>query len=80
MQSPNVSALVEIIHAAGVKFNSNGTIYFFNREMVINGGNSGMWEWEKSFYGYLTRNSRPAKDYYQIPPSQIIEMGLPLQL
>ncbi len=80
MQSPNVSALVEMMHTAGVKFKTNGTIYFFNREMVLNGGNSGMWEWEKAFYAFLTRNSRPAKDYYQIPPSQIIEMGLPLQL
>ena len=80
MQSPNVSALVQMIHDSGVNFNIHGTIYFFNREMIMHGGNSGMWEWEKSFYGYLTRNSRPAKDYYQIPPSQIIEMGLPLQL
>ena len=23
---------------------------------------------------------RPAKDYYRIPPSQIIELGLPVQL
>jgi KUP system potassium uptake protein len=39
-----------------------------------------MWKWEKSFYGFLSRNARSARDYYQIPPSQIIEIGLPLQL
>ena len=48
--------------------------------MILSGGNSGMWEWEKSLYGLLIRNARPAKDYYRIPPSQIIEIGLPLQL
>jgi KUP system potassium uptake protein len=80
MQSPDVGALVEQIKASGLKINTQGATYFFNREMILHGGNSGMWEWEKSFYGFLSRNARPAKDYYQIPPSQIIEIGLPLQL
>jgi KUP system potassium uptake protein len=80
MQSPDVSALVDQIKAAGLKFNTQGATYFFNREMILHGGNSGMWEWEKSFYAFLTRNARPAKDYYKITPSQIIEIGLPLQL
>jgi KUP system potassium uptake protein len=80
MQSPDVSDLVERIRAAGLKVNVQGVTYFFNREMILHGGNSGMWEWEKSLYSFLSRNARPAKDYYQIPPSQIIEIGLPLQL
>ena len=80
MQSPDVSALVDRIKAAGLAFNTQAATYFFNREMILHGGNSGMWEWEKSFYSFLTRNARPAKDYYQITPSQIIEIGLPLQL
>ena len=44
------------------------------------GGGAKMWEWEKRLYSLLTRNARPAKDYYRIPPSQIIELGLPVQL
>jgi KUP system potassium uptake protein len=80
MESPDVGALVEWIKATGVRFNPQGATYFFNREMILHGGNSRMWEWEKSFYGFLSRNARPAKDYYKIPPSQIIEIGLPLQL
>jgi KUP system potassium uptake protein len=80
MQSPDVSELVARIRAAGLKFNTQGVTYFFNREMILHGGNTGMWEWEKSLYGFLSRNARPAKDYYQIPPSQIIEIGLPVQL
>lgn len=80
MESPNVSALMEQIKAEGPKINPQSATYFFNREMVMTGGNSGMWEWEKSFYAFLIRNARPAKDYYQITPSQIIEIGLPVQL
>ena len=80
MQSPDVSNLVDKIKAASAPINPQGATYFFNREMIISGGNARMWEWQKRLYAVLSRNASPARDYYQIPPSQIIEIGLPLQL
>jgi KUP system potassium uptake protein len=80
MESPDVTDLVGLVKASGLTINSQSATYFFSREMVMTGGNTGMWEWEKSFYSFLIRNARPAKDYYNIPPSQIIEIGLPVQL
>lgn len=80
MESPDVSALMESIKDRGVPINPQGATYFFNREMIITGGSARMWEWQKNLYAVLSRNARPAKDYFQIPPSQIIEIGLPIQL
>lgn len=80
MESPNVTRLVERIRAQGVPVNPNTTTFFFNREMIISGGNARMFEWQKSLYAFLSRNARPVKDYYQIMPTQIIEIGLPVQL
>jgi KUP system potassium uptake protein len=80
MQSPDVGALMEQVKAQGVPINLAAAVYFFNREMIISGGNSRMWEWQKGLYGFLSRNARTAKDYYQITPSQLVEMGLPVQL
>jgi KUP system potassium uptake protein len=80
MQSPDVAVLMGQIKAHGVPINPQATTYFFNREMIITGGNAKMWEWQKHLYSFLSRNARQAKDYYQITPSQIIEIGLPLQL
>ncbi len=80
MESPDVAALMDQIKARDVPINPQATTYFFNREMIITGGNAKMWEWQKHLYSFLSRNARPAKDYYQITPSQIIEIGLPLQL
>ncbi|PTX99005.1 KUP/HAK/KT family potassium transporter [Opitutus sp. ER46] len=80
MQSPDVSALMEQVRGRGVDINPTAATYFFNREMIISGGSARMWEWQKSLYAFLSRNARPAKDYYRITPSQIIEIGLPLQL
>jgi KUP system potassium uptake protein len=80
MESPDVSDLICLVRNAGLSINPQAATYFFSREMVMTGGNTGMWEWEKSFYSFLIRNARPAKDYYNITPSQIIEIGLPVQL
>ncbi len=80
MESPDVSDLIGLVKQAGLTINPQSATYFFSREMVMTGGNTGMWEWEKSFYSFLIRNARPAKDYYNITPSQIIEIGLPVQL
>jgi len=80
MESPDAARLMEMMRERGVPVNPGAATYFFNREMIITGGNAKMWEWQKSLYSFLSRNARPAKDYFQIPPSQIIEIGLPLQL
>jgi KUP system potassium uptake protein len=80
MESPDVSSLIEDIRNRGVPLKRSEATYYFNREMIITGGDARMWEWQKYFYGFLSRNARQARDYYQLPPMQIIEVGLPIQL
>jgi KUP system potassium uptake protein len=80
MDTPDVGSIVEQIRDRGVPIVPEATTYFFNREMIITGGNARMWEWQKRLYAFLSRNATPVKDYYQIVPSQIIEIGLPVQL
>ncbi|MBL9186359.1 MAG: KUP/HAK/KT family potassium transporter [Opitutaceae bacterium] len=80
MESPDVAELAEQIRARGVPLKTAEATYYFNREMIITGGDAKMWEWQKHFYAFLSRNARQARDYYHLPPSQIIEVGMPLQL
>lgn len=80
MESPDATALLAQVAARGVPIQPESATYFFNREMIIPEGDSRMWNWQKHLYALLVRNARPAKDYYQIPPAQIIEIGLPVHL
>ena len=80
MESPDVGALCEELKARGVPLKPQEVTFFFNREMIVTGGNARMWEWQKSFYAFLSRNARPVKDYYKVLPAQVIEIGLPVQL
>jgi KUP system potassium uptake protein len=80
MESPDVNNLITRVAERGVPIKPMSTTYFFNREMIITGGNARMFHWQKHLYGFLSRNATPVKDYYQILPTQIIEIGLPVQL
>jgi len=80
MESPDVNNLVTRVAERGVPIKPMSTTYFFNREMIIMGGGARMWNWQKQLYAFLSRNATPVKDYYQILPTQIIEIGLPVQL
>jgi KUP system potassium uptake protein len=80
MEMPDLTDIMERVRAHGVPLNPDATTFYFNREMIITGGHARMFEWQKSFYAFLSRNARPVKDYYNIMPTQIIEIGLPIQL
>ena len=76
----DVGALCEELKARGVPLKPQEVTFYFNREMIVSGGNARMWEWQKSLYAFLSRNARPVKDYYKVLPTQVIEIGLPVQL
>ncbi len=80
METPDVSTLMVKVRDAGVPMKLNEATYYFNREMILTGGDSNMFEWQKHFYAFLSRNARQVRDYYRLPHMQIIEVGMPIQL
>jgi len=81
MESPDAGALLETARTThGLPLKPETATYYFNHEMVVSGGSSPMPNWQKHLYGILSRNARPARDYFLIPPNQIVELGLPIQL
>jgi KUP system potassium uptake protein len=79
MENPSAVDAVEALRARGVPIRKTPT-FFFNREIVVPTGKARMPRWQKRFYGLLSRNAVPARDHYQIPPNQIVELGLPIRL
>jgi len=80
MESPDLNEVLGLAREQGVPLVAENTTSYFNREMIITGGHAKMGKWQKSFYAFLSRNAQPVKDYYNVPPMQIIEIGLPIHL
>lgn len=79
-ENPTLPGLFSKFVEKGIPLEEVDTTFYFNREVIVTGGKSNLFDWQKRFYDFLSRNARPVKDYYQLTPSQVIEIGLPVQI
>lgn len=80
MEQPDAEKICHGIKKAGVPLALPATTFFFNREIVIHGDKSHLYEWQAELYAFLSRNAQPMRDYYSILPNQVIEVGLPVKI
>jgi KUP system potassium uptake protein len=80
METPDVPTVLREAKSAGLDANIEDVTYFLGRETVLAGPGGQMGEVEETFFGILTRNSRPATSHFKLPPSQVIEIGTQIDL
>lgn len=78
--SPNV--FDDLCHALSekTKFKRNAVTFYQSREILLTNGPGKMAGWRKSLYVMLSRLSRPATGYFDLPPRQVIELGIQLEV
>ena len=58
-----------------------GAISFYqSRELLLTTGPGKIARWRKSLFVLLSRIARPATGYFELPPRQVIELGIQLEL
>ncbi len=58
-----------------------GQITFYqSRELLLTNGPGKMALWRKKLFVFLSRIARPATGYFELPPRQVIELGIQLEL
>jgi len=81
MERPDVPALIDqAMKDVGLAQPRTSVVYFMGREthLVTNKGRlAGLLE---HVFAFMARNALPASLYFQIPPEQVIEMGMQLDL
>ncbi|MFO0579456.1 MAG: KUP/HAK/KT family potassium transporter [Polyangia bacterium] len=80
MQTPNVPEILRRSREAGLITAEHDTSYFLGRETLLNTGKSGLANWRKALFGFLSRNARPATAFFGIPPNRVVEMGAQIEL
>jgi KUP system potassium uptake protein len=48
--------------------------------VLLTNGPGKMARWRKSLFVFLSRLSRPATGYFDLPPRQVIELGIQLEV
>lgn len=77
---PNIPAALAIAKSMGYDFSRPKTVYFLGRETLLTTEKPGMALWREKLFAVMSKNARRATSFYQIPPDQVIEIGLQIEL
>jgi KUP system potassium uptake protein len=82
MQSPNVPLALRFAKDRGVlDVDADEVTYFIGRQAVVpSAAVPGMFVWREQLYALLVRNALPATTYFHIPPQQVLEIGIQVQI
>lgn len=64
---------VAVVKPAGISF-------YQSRELLLTTGPGKMAGWRKKIFTFFSRLARPATGYFELPPRQVIELGIQLEL
>ncbi len=85
MQQPNVPAMIAeavTCHGLPVELEDGKpkVTYYLGRENILGGPGGQMGVVAESIFGFMTRNAGTAADYFGLPPEQVIELGMQVDL
>lgn len=54
--------------------------YYTGRQRPISSERPGMWHWREKLFAFLYRNAVHPVDFFHIPPRQVVELGLEVEI
>jgi KUP system potassium uptake protein len=75
METPNVAKGLALARAKGVKFDIMRTSFFLSRRTIIPRRAAGLAHLQDLLFVFLMRNAVRTADFFQIPPSRVVELG-----
>jgi KUP system potassium uptake protein len=77
MEKPNVPKLLA---SAKLPVDLDDATYFMGRETFVAGKGGKMGVFSESLFAFLSRNSKSATSWFGIPPDQVVELGMQIDL
>jgi KUP system potassium uptake protein len=75
METPNVAKGMALARARGLKFDIMRTSFFLSRRTLLPRRSGGLGHLLDLLFVFLTRNAVRTADFFQIPPSRVVELG-----
>ena len=80
MEQPVVENIFSLAREKGLEFDPEKVSYFLGREKLSIGKNPGMWRWRIRLFSFMSRNAMEASDFFNLPGSRIVELGVTLEM
>ena len=79
MQTPNVPEILSLAAERGIVAKPTETTYYLGRENLIPTGTKPLANWRKRLFIFMSRNARPATEFFGIPPNRVVELGAQME-
>jgi KUP system potassium uptake protein len=80
MQVPDIPKVLATLESRGVSTASGDVSYFLGRESLVFTGSSAMSLARKVFFKVLSQNSIAASTFFKLPPAQVVELGIQVEI
>lgn len=80
MELPNIPGVLKGIKIGDEKINLDESTFFLGREHLMATSRDGMLLWRERLFAFLSRNARPATQYFQLPVDKVMEIGSVIEL
>jgi KUP system potassium uptake protein len=80
MQTPSIFEILEAAKKQGFTYEFEEITFFLGRETILPSHNPGMVLWREKVFAFMLRNAQRATAFFQIPPDQVIEVGIQVEI
>ena len=80
MQDPSVPDILERAKGQGVESRLEATTFFLGRETLLATEKPGMARWREHLFSFMSRNAQRATAFFKIPPDQVFEVGVQVEM
>jgi KUP system potassium uptake protein len=80
MERPNVAKGLALARTQGLKFDIMKTSFFVSRRTLLPRRAAGLAQLRDGLFVFLVRNAVRTADFFQIPPSRVVELGTQVSL
>jgi len=80
MQAPNVPKILKNCTSLGFDFDINDTTFVLSREIILASKDESIFNLKKKIFRIMTANAQRAADYFYLPPSRTVELGISLDI
>ena len=80
MDDSNVQAILHQACANGLWINLSEATFFLGRDVVLASKKKGMALWREKLFAFMGRNAESPASFFNIPPNQVIEFGMQVEI
>lgn len=80
MEKPDVPEIMRVASSTGLELEYHTTTFFLSRETLLTSGQTGMMQWRKKLFAFISRNAGTPTVYFGIPLDRVIELGIQIDI